>query len=337
MLPRRRTRRKNRHLRQRGGADDFKTVYERDLQGLIAREGGDVLWEPLIQDAHTFVNYTDNNLYERIYHLNPKLSEFVTKHFIVTSDVTLDIEWARMSDEYVDGLPHEDRLILSRYTAFGDELVNTLLRFGDDAVKSHFRLRVTAYPPYIVQLMRLRGLRLEDNPVTMSGSMSDREHALNKRLISAATDEELLLCVKHLCADLVRIIDAAPKPTRHMRLLRGVSDDYLKGMDGVVFRHKNFISTTYSPHTSEWLNEEPTNYVYTIDINKATPCISMKNISQVAGEFEIFIAPGMDVRVGEAIDMFVFNSNQFKANALALQDPFDSGVKIMRTRHFSIV
>jgi hypothetical protein len=220
-------------------------------------------------------------------------------------DITdFDIAWYMEANEFVANLDSVSKCILKQYTHYGDEIVNSYLRYPDTFAQSEemqrlFReLILDSRPLGFVQYLRDLAQREPNVPdittiITRHGSLnvSAETTALVRKYRDAIADPDMrLTLVRGFIRDLTDILERAPRLRIPTRVFRGIRHDYLRNSVGNFFQVEGFLSTTANPYL---MTRFGTRNVHEIILDAGIPCIPMESVSVFATEMELLVAPGM--------------------------------------------
>jgi hypothetical protein len=223
--------------------------------------------------------------------------------FLMQSERDFDFDWYNASVNYTLGLSNSDKYILRGYTRNGDELINALIRYPNNYLSDKMdiiRRKIYNNENNIiaVQLFKKHGLN-PDNYIQDNLLISQQGFILLQGYVSTLTHQELIGHIYELINDMRRIIEAAPKPIKVIRVYRGVKEDYIKDNDVEYNLLSGFQSASYSIDVALGfsgqynINDNITNnrhlMIYTLDVGTDIPCIAMEGISHFPQEKEILI------------------------------------------------
>jgi hypothetical protein len=258
------------------------------------------------------------------------------KIFLIQHLKNFDPEWHEQSLEYVRNLSLKDKYILRAYTKHGDVLINKLIREPDDF--DTYPKCIEYIQKYIInngnnviamQIFEELGLNA-DNYLKLSGRKFKyallTDEGIDKLIQYSATInlQQLDKIKEHLlklAQEIKRIINSAPRITKHIRLFRGIYYDYVHNENenvGNVFELRGFQSMSSSIASalnfSGQYNENNAQrhpMLYSFTLHPGTPCIAMKEISHFFEEDEVLV--NMDLNCdfnnefSEKIHLFLAN------------------------------
>jgi hypothetical protein len=233
----------------------------------------------------------------------PALSPLLHTRFVFQEPKEFDLDWYNRSIEYTKKLPSNDLYTLRSYTKYGDEIANIMLRTpesfrtdGRTADLLDVKMPANGLLCFASQMI---GDYYDGEPnieayysnfFTVEGNVISGEV---RNLLEIYDDyknswEKLEDLVHMYIDDLTRIIEAAPKPKRAMRVFRGVHQDYLGPAENTVAHQRGFVSTTMSPDV---MRVYGSGNLYEMIIYSHTSCVVMEGITHFPGEYEILIVP----------------------------------------------
>ncbi len=334
----RKSRARARHLRtrrkQRGGFQsfsDFKEQYLSDVSN-IKSTNNNIFSDPDIIKIYDHI-YNDSEVVH-MYLFPKQIAPFIQKYYLVNTSETIDNNWIKQSNKYVEKLSERDKFMLRGYTFHGDEIVNTYLR-NKDVVLSHRLLRVnhTKYGiAYAVQLFELHNTDMSDYYITMNGYITKAGYNAIAELLANTSDNDILICIERYISELTRIINYSPKLQKEIIVYRGVKTDYFESDEGKTVHNKGFLSTTISIDTLTYFSNY---YIYRMHLNTNTPCVCLNGFSEHE-EFEILVSPNTVSKIGNSSYIFNFDHEEIKDDMYALEDPFDVGIRRYRIRNIYV-
>jgi len=253
-----------------------------------------------------------------IYNINNHFKSFMDSNFIIQSDDTFDFIWLNESIRYTQNLSNMQKYIIRKYTYNGDKLVNTYIRNPDILFKNN-EFKNIIYNKYdiiyAVQLLKYHNISNNDinNIIESDGSINEYEmEKIYNKYILHINDNIILHLIDNYKNDLCDIINNAPKPSRAMKLFRGVSNDYIKELNK-PYEISGFQSTTYHQdvaydYMTRYNISNPS--IYEIIILPDTPCLAIEKYSSHSSEFEIIINTHTYGTCTNKIKKFLFTTNE---------------------------
>lgn len=231
---------------------------------------------------------------------NPNVSDVLSKIFITQSHKFFDEDWHNDSVDYVNNLSNKDKFMLRAYTRNGDELINTLLRTPEKFVQLMGQLVSRAITKngnnvIAVQIFQIMGIDPE-KMITRTGKITADGfiHLIN--YTATMPMDEIKRHILQLAEEIRRIIRAAPRPSKPLRLYRGIKNDYVGHNNAENVQLSGFQSMSYSIRSAlgfagnyNETNLQSHSMLYTFTIGPDVPCIAMESISHFEEENEILV------------------------------------------------
>jgi hypothetical protein len=241
--------------------------------------------------------------------------------FLIQHLKDFDHEWHQKSFDYVDNLSIKDKFILRAYTRHGDRLINKLIRdpdnFDTDSECKYILLKQiknNGNNVIAVQIFEELGLDPEKylvmsgkiRPIPAINAAGIGELIEYSRTINLQQLDKIKEHIMKLSQEIKRIINAAPRITRKIRLFRGIKYDYVSSNNANsenVFDLRGFQSMSYSiisalsfsgQYNDNNLQKHP--MLYSIILHPGTACIALDKISYFGGGNENEILVNMDLQ-----------------------------------------
>ena len=202
---------------------------------------------------------------------------------IVTNRRFVDLDWIRRQIEYVEHLSAYDKAVLKAYTYHGDVIVNSFLRGSfrpSQFLESRRRMSVLA--PFHKYVLMKRGI-LPDALTSRLEFFRDLE--VNHRTY-----------IKSFIADLQRIVLAAPRTAKPIKVYRGIKDPeymYAELEKSRLFQTSDFQSTSVSADQAVVFANNGLGVVIEVLLDVGTPCLLMEAVTSFKEEVEILLPTGI--------------------------------------------
>lgn len=200
---------------------------------------------------------------------------------------SIELPWVEAQIQYIQSLPDHEKAILGYYTYQGDTLINNYLRgtFDEDKYFAEFRKSAIRSPLFLYFKQAHPSFTLADFKLN--------DYFLHMR-------QNYKKYIAQFAEDMQRIAEAAPRPTKPVKVFRGIKDAsfFLKALKKTnSFISVDFQSTSIDPRAavSFAAKNDMTGLgmVLEIQLNPGTPCLYIQSISKFYEEFEIIIPPGI--------------------------------------------
>jgi ADP-ribosyltransferase exoenzyme len=207
---------------------------------------------------------------------------------------TSDPDWIVAQDEYIESLPEADKHVLRAYTYHGDVLMNLYQRrmFDVAVFMRDLETNMPVVNPFTYLYMYEMDLRYV--------------HEINRAEFVEFIRSYWEPMIQVMIEKLKEIIRNAPRPTRPIRVFRGVWNyTYLesKFAEQDMFETVDFLSTSLAPAVAvnftkikkggERIIPKPA--IIEILIQPGTPCLFMEGITQVENELEVIVPPDVQI------------------------------------------
>jgi len=198
--------------------------------------------------------------------------------FVFNNTVWSDMDWMNEQVAYIDQLTERQRMIIFFYTIHGDKLVNRMLRKALTQ-EGIIDLLQTAKKDHIYPLRY------------------QHEDRTGRDDITPADYPYLMEYVEKFIYEFEEIIRRAPKPTKPIKVFRGLSsgqhiiDGMTRNRTGKQYYYRpEFISTTfYLPSAVPFMNGNCC--LLELTLEPGTECLLTAHVSRRRGEYEITLGP----------------------------------------------
>jgi hypothetical protein len=195
------------------------------------------------------------------------LYKAVVQEFSFNDRNKIDFDWIEACIDYINNMPDNDRSIITFYTKYGDEFVNTFMRgsLAEDKILDILsRASNNATKQYLKQHLIAIG-SVSNKPNNIIKSMEPYMMKLNS------------------------IILAAPPLKHEIKVFRGVRN--MKWISNGTYTEPGFMSTTiFLPATLQFM--EDSCCLLEIRVRAGAPCVFISPASKKRGEYEVIFPPG---------------------------------------------
>ena len=200
----------------------------------------------------------------------------------------VDMDWLYEQMNYITALTPEQHLVLNAYTRHGDQILNSYLRDVFDMKKfTEFLEEESLVSPFYRYLLKQAGQTPE----------------------TASRTEFVGIAVKNYAAymdaykeDLWRIIYLSPRPTRAIKIFRGLKRPQFmmaelrksKTVETSDFQSTSLLASSAFTFSGEQMPNGHTEHkgaVVEILLRRDTPCLFMESLTQYPQEFEVLLPP----------------------------------------------
>jgi hypothetical protein len=258
-----------------------------------------------IVDDETFLN-NENFKKFGLSHFNvidSELKDFSLDYFDI-QNIELDNDFFKKSQEFVDSLSVEEKIILSGYTYQGDAFVNKYLLSleFEDKVKEYESYILDFVPKSYIFPLYVQFRKYVKLPSTIKSHDSMMQYIVGLLIEDIPRNLNYLnimkKCIAEYYIDLMKIFDKAPLIEKKMSVFRGAKTMYYKNDVDDVYKNNTFMSTTINPEKAIKFVDNKTNCcLKKIILNPGFKAIFMEPFTQVKNELEILIAPHNSFKV----------------------------------------
>ena len=221
------------------------------------------------------------------------------REYIITDKADIDFDWINRQLEYIANLSIKDAYLLRSYTWVADRLINNALR---GSLQRQLFFELMEKPTYNIFHNPFLFYYMYDNRIVYQPTRrKDREPTFNKEDLIAYLRTNFDRCLELYKADLTRIIEAAPRPTREIVVYRGVeTTEYLDDIrlrygPGRPFKPVDFQSTSLKAKSAFGFADQHEGAIIQLRIKPGTPCVYLAPLShfQFYREQEILLPPNI--------------------------------------------
>ena len=193
----------------------------------------------------------------------------------------IDFDWIEANIDYINDLSEDDRKLVTFYTKYGDEFLNSFMRKSLSSQKIESILSKatnTASKQFLKNHLAILHARI-NHPSNIKHTMKPYMTILN------------------------RVILGAPPLQREIKVFRGVKD--MKWLSNGTHTEPGCMSSTiFLPATLQFMEDEfttnPTKILcclLEIRVRVGTPCAFIAPASKKRGEYEVLFPPGTVLKV----------------------------------------
>ena len=227
----------------------------------------------------------------------PALYGRMKSDYLITDAADIDFDWIAKQYDYVASLSIKDAYILRSYTWVADRLINNSLR---GSLQRKLFFDSMELPTYDIFHNPFLFYYMYDNRIVYEPTRrKDREMTFNKDHLMEYLRTNFDRCMVLFKADLTRIINAAPRPTRPMVVYRGVSTiDYLQEIvrkGTAPFKPVDFQSTSFKVQSANRFADPREGAMIRLRILPGTPCVYIAPVSHFSffKEQEVLLPPNI--------------------------------------------
>jgi hypothetical protein len=209
----------------------------------------------------------------------------VVQEYAFNDKNKMDFDWIEASIAYINDMPEDDRRLVTFYTKYGDELVNTFMR----AALSQDKL---------------------SEILSGAANNATKQYVKNHLIALGAvsnTPSNIIKVMEPYMVKLTSLILAAPPLNYEIKVFRGVRN--MKWMSNGTYTEPGFMSSTiFLPATLQFM--EDACCLLEIRVRAGTRCVFIASASKKRGEYEVLFPPGIVLKVvGKSEKYFVDEIN----------------------------